>query len=238
MSREIVGVISARMGSTRLSGKVMMPILGRPMLELLIERVKRSKLLDQIIVATTTNKTDDCVYELAKKMRVGVFRGSERDVLGRVIEAGKKYGADIVVRLTGDNPLIDPKYIDKGIKIFLSGDYDYVANDNIELTMPRGFDVEVVTLTGLKQVQRKTNNPWIHEHVTLYFYKNPNKFKLKAFGPDKENLKFAKWHLAVDAEEDLKLVGRIFETLYPQNPCFTYEDVVSLLEESIPEKRF
>jgi spore coat polysaccharide biosynthesis protein SpsF len=145
-TKKVVGVITARMTSTRLAGKVMAPILGKPMLELLVERVKRSKLLDQIVVATTENKIDDCVFETAKRLGVGFFRGSEPDVLGRIIKAGEKYGAEIVVRLTGDNPLVDPYYIDKGIKIFLSGKYDYVANDNIKLTMERGFDVEIVTL--------------------------------------------------------------------------------------------
>lgn len=224
----VVGIIAARMGSKRLPGKVMTPILGRPMLQLLIERVKRAKSLDRIVVATTKNKEDDVVAQLARNLGVGVYRGSEKDVLGRVIKASEKFGGKIVVRLTGDNPLVDPEYIDKGVKVFLTGEYDYVANDNVKLTMPRGMDVEIVTLTNLKKVNKKTKAADIHEHVTLYFHKHPQEFRLKAFGPDKK-IPINGLHLAVDTEEDLQLVRKIFKKLYPSNPKFNYQDIINLL---------
>lgn len=225
---KVVGIISARMGSTRLPGKTLAPILGRPVLSLLIERVKRAKTVDEIVVATTINSEDDCIYELAGKMGIGRFRGSETDVLGRVIGAMEAYHGDTLVRLTGDNPLTDPVYIDKGVKLFLTGRYDYVANDNIELTMPRGLDVEVVFLKELKKVNENTSDAAVHEHVTLFFHQHPKKFRLKAFGPSK-NKRLEGWHLAVDTAEDLALIRKIFELLYPTNPKFGYEDIVDLL---------
>lgn len=229
MRPKVVAIISARMTSTRRPGKVMAPIMGKPMLELLLERVKRAQLIDQIVIATTTNETDDCVANLTKKLGVACFRGSEHDVLGRVLLAARKYKGDVIVRLTGDNPLIDPLYIDKGIKIFLSGKYDYVANDNVQLTMPRGFDVEIFSTKSLAEVNQITNDKDIHEHVTLYFWKHPEKYKLKSFGPDKRNDKAAKLHLAVDTEEDLTLIRKIFKALSVKNPNFSYEDVIDLL---------
>lgn len=225
---KVMAVISARMDSKRLPGKVMAQILGRSILSLLIERVKRAKTVDEIVVATTTNVDDDKIAALAKKEGINVFRGSEKDVLGRVLTTAKKYQADVIVRLTGDNPLTDPVYIDKGVKLFLTGKYDYVANDNVELTMPRGLDVEIFSVKSLEKVSRLTKNPDDREHVTRFFFRHPKMFRLKAFGPPKKD-RMDGWHLAVDTEQDLKFVRKIFETLYPQNPNFNYRDIIELL---------
>lgn len=225
---KVVVVISARMGSKRFLGKVMASILGRPILFLLIERVKKAKTVDEIVVATTVKPEDDKIAFLAKKAGVKVFRGSETDVLGRVLLAAKKYQGEIIVRLTGDNPLTDPVYIDKGVKLFLTGKYDYVANDNVELTMPRGLDVEIFSLKSLEKVSRMTKNPDDREHVTRYFYQHPKMFRVKAFGPPKKD-RLEGWHLAVDTEQDLRFVKKIFEELYPKNPNFGYQDILDLL---------
>lgn len=225
---KVVVVISARMGSKRFPGKVMAQILGRPVLSLLIERVKKAKTVDEIVVATTTKTEDNKIVDLAKKESVKSFRGSETDVLERVLAAAKKYHGDIVVRLTGDNPLTDPVYIDKGVKLFLTGNYDYISNDNIELTMPRGLDVEIFTLKSLEKVSRITKDPGDREHVTRFFYQHPKMFRLKAFGPPKKD-RLLGWHLAVDTKEDSELIRIIFEALYPKNPDFNYQDIVDLL---------
>ena len=228
-TEKIVGVIAARMGSKRRPGKVMSTILGTPMLQLLIERVKRAKYLDHIVVATTKNKKDDVVAQLARNLGVGEYRGSETDVLGRVLKAAEKYDGKIIVRLTGDNPLTDPLYIDKGVKIFLTGKYDYVGNTGIELTMPRGFDVEVVATEKLREAAKLVKDRDSREHVTLYFRRHPEKFRLKAFGPVKKD-RVSNLHLAVDTEKDLRLIRQIFEKLYKDNPTFDYGDVIGLLD--------
>lgn len=228
---KVVAVISARMASRRFPGKVMAQILGRPVLSLLIERAKRAKTVDEIVVGTTTKSEDDRIAVLAKREGVEVFRGSESDVLGRVLAAAKECQADVVVRLTGDNPLTDPIYIDKGVKLFSTGKYDYVANDNIELTMPRGMDVEVFSTNNLDKISRITKNPDDREHVTRFFFLHPKIFRLKAFGPPKKD-RLPGWHLAVDTEQDLRFVKKIFEELYPKNPNFGYQDILDLLIKS------
>ena len=227
---KVVAVISARMASKRFPGKVMAKILGRPILSLLIERVKMARYLDEIVVATTTNAEDDVVADLAKQESVKTFRGSETDVLGRILVAVKECGGDIVVRLTGDNPLTDPAYIDKGIKLFLSGRYDYVANDNIELTMPRGMDVEVFSVNNLDKINRITKNTDDREHVTRFFYQHPKMFRLKAFGPDNK-ISIANLHLAVDTKQDLEFVREIFEEIYPKNSNFGYQAIINFLNK-------
>lgn len=229
MKKLVLAVVCARTGSKRMPNKVMATILGRPILSLLIERVKRAKTVDEIVVATTAKKEDDKIAVLANKENVKVFRGSESDVLDRVLQAAKRYRGEIVARLTGDNPLIDHIYIDKGLKLFLSGKYDYVANDNIELTMPRGLDVEIFSVKSLEKVSRMTKNPDDREHVTKFFYWHPEMFRLKSFGPPKKDRLFG-WHLAVDTKEDLERVRKIFEALYPQKPDFDYQDIVNLLK--------
>ena len=225
---KVVAVISARMASKRFPGKAMMPILGRPVLSLLIERVKRAKTVDEIVVATTTKSEDDRIAVLAEKQGVKVFRGSENDVLGRLLAAAKKYHGDILVRLTGDNPLTDPVYIDKGLKLFLTGNYDYVSNDNVELTMPRGMDVEVFSVKSLEKISRITKNPDDREHVTRFFYQHPKMFRLKAFGPD-EKISITNLHLAVDTKQDLGFVRKIFKDIYPRNSNFGYRDIIDFL---------
>ena len=230
MKKSVIAIISARMGADRLPGKVVAPIMGRSVLSLLIERVKRARTVDEIVVATTTNAEDDRIAVLAEKEGVKVFRGSEKDVLGRVLAAARKCHGDIVVRLTGDNPLTDPDYIDKGVKLFLSGKYDYVANDNVELTMPRGLDVEIFSVKDLEKISRMTSDPDDREHVTRFFYRHPKEFRLKAFGPSEKD-RLEGWHLAVDTKEDLDRVRRIFEALYPQNKDFSYQDIVNLLNQ-------
>lgn len=226
---KVAAVIAARMGARRLPGKVLAPIMGRPILSLLIERVKRAKNIDGIVVATTVKQEDDKIAVLGRKEGVKVFRGSEKDVLRRVLMAAKKYHGDIVVRLTGDNPLTDPAYIDKGVKLFLTGKYDYVANDNIELTMPRGLDVEIFSVKSLEKISRITKNPDDREHVTRFFYQHPKIFRLKAFGPPKKDWLPGR-HLAVDTREDLGRVRKIFEALYPKDKDFDYQDIVNLLK--------
>lgn len=230
MKKFVIAIISARMGASRLPGKVMAKILERSILSLLIERVKRARMVDKIVVATTVRSEDDKIAVLARKEGVKVFRGSEKDVLGRVLAVAIKYQADVIVRLTSDNPLTDPVYIDKGIKLFLTGKYDYVANDNIELTMPRGLDVEVFSVKSLKKINKLTKNPDDREHVTRFLYRHPEMFRLKAFGPPKKD-RLPGWHLAVDTGEDLERARKIFEALYPQKKNFSYQDINNLLNQ-------
>jgi len=227
---KIVAIIEARMGSTRLPGKVMKPILGKPVLEFLIERLKNVKLLDEIIVATTTNKEDKAIEDLTKKLKVKCFRGSEKDCLGRVLKAAKSIKADLIVETLGDCPLTDPKIIEKCIKTFLSGKYDYLNNALIH-TFPNGLDVQVYPTKLLEEVDLLTDDPLDREHVTYYIYTHPEKYKIKILKATGE-LNWPKLAITLDTLEDYKLIKIIFENLYTKNKKFSALDIVRFLHNN------
>lgn len=222
-----VAVIEARMASTRLPGKVLRPILGRPMLALLIERVSAASLVHQVVVATTTNPDDDAIQALAETLGVGCYRGSEEDVLNRVLEAAQKFSADLIVEITGDCPLTDPGVIDSVISAFQAHTCDYASNI-LKRTFPRGLDVQVFPTRVLEEVARLTDDPVDHEHVSLYMYEHPDRFSLLNV---ESTLDPAWWdlRLTVDTAEDLQLVTEIFARLYPGKALFSLEEVIRLL---------
>ena len=227
---KVVATIEVRMKSSRLPGKVLLPIMGKPMLQLMIERLKYSKKLDEIVVATTTNPADDKIAALAKRLEVGWYRGSEADVLTRVLEAATKYQADLIVELTGDCPLVDPAMIDEMIEDFQRNRVDYLANNTIKQLIPRGFDIQVFPVKVLEEVARLTNDPFDRENVSLYIYEHPEKFRIKEWGPEK-NLQRNDLRLTVDTARDFELVKRVFHLLYTKTPNFTLTDTVSIFEQ-------
>lgn len=225
---KIVCFIEARFRATRLPGKVLKPILGKPMLELMIERLKRARTIDGIVVATTDQPADDGIAELAQRLNVGVFRGSENDVLARVLGAARAYQAAVIVETTGDCPLLDPAIIDKVVADFRLGGADFVSN-TLEYTTPRGTDVRVFTTNALDEINRSSNDPADHEHVSLHFWEHPEKYRLRNVRTDLGQ-ETAQLRLTVDTLEDLELVSRIYEELYFSNPEFTLTDVLDLLK--------
>lgn len=227
-------IIEARMRSSRLPGKVLKPILGKPLLERMIERVKRARTIDEIVVATTDAAGDEPLVELASRLGVGSFRGSEDDVLLRVLEASKAYGGDIIVETPGDFPLIDPAMIDKAVADFKIGNIDYVVNE-MEYCLLPGSDVRVFTTAGLDEVNRLTQDPADHEHVSIYFHEHRDRYRVRVVSTDLKP-SFDKVRLAVDHPEDFQVVNHIFEELYPKNPAFSMGDVYELLNRK-PELR-
>jgi len=225
---KIAAIIEARMTSSRLPGKIVRPIMGRPTLELLIERLLRSRYLNSIVIATTSNDTDDATENLAKRLRVGCYRGSEDDVLDRVLKAAQTYNIDVIVEITGDCPLIDPAVIDKLLAIYLEGDYDFVAN-TLKETYPNGLDTRIFSRKILEDVAELTQDPVDHEHVSLYIFEHPERYNL--FNME-SNLPEKFWgaRLTVDTIEDFEVISRIFEELYPKKPAFSLEDIINLLE--------
>jgi spore coat polysaccharide biosynthesis protein SpsF len=161
-----VATIEARMTSSRLPGKILKGFNRKTALGRLVERARKAKLVDEVVVATTTNPQDDAVESWARKVGISIYRGSEEDVLLRVLEAARFYKADIIVELTGDCPLLDPVLIDQVIDAYLEGDFDYVSN-NKERSFARGFDVQVFSRDVLEEVNRLTDDPADHEHVSL-----------------------------------------------------------------------
>ncbi|WP_153732397.1 cytidylyltransferase domain-containing protein [Sporosarcina obsidiansis] len=226
---KIVATIQARMTSTRLPGKVLKKVMDKTLLEYQLERVSRSQLINEIIVATTTNETDDPIVNLCKQLGYTTYRGSEEDVLSRYYEAAMNAKADVVVRLTSDCPLIDPAVIDKVIELFIDNcpKVDYVSN-TLERTYPRGMDTEVMSMNALIKAYREATLKRDREHVTAYIYSNKNKYSLLNL-KSPEVLSQYRW--TVDTIEDFELIQRILMKLYPSNNNFSQKDIIDLLNK-------
>jgi len=216
------------MRSSRLPGKVLMPIMGVPMLALMIERLKNARMIDDIVVATTDNGSEDPIAKLADEMGVGCFRGSEEDVLLRVLKAAQHFEADIIVETTGDCPLNDPAIVDKVVADYRIGGADFVSN-TLDYTTPIGTDVRVFSTESLAEIERVSQDPADREHVSLHYWENPEKYRLRnvrtEIPPEVKDLR-----LTVDTPEDFELISRVFEELYPTNPAFSLWDIVELFE--------
>ncbi len=228
---QVVAIIQARMGSTRLPGKVLKPILGKPMLERMLERVKQAKLLDTIVVATSTKKTDYPIVQLTNKLGILSFRGSETDVLDRYYQAAKKFQADIVVRLTADCPLIDPQLIDAVVTVLRNDHLDYASNRVPIPLVPSGFDAEALTFKTLTAIHSLAKSAYDREHVVPYIHTHLDKFKTKTPPLPKKPL-HPNLHLSVDTQTDLDKIRKIYTQLYPVNSKFSFADVINLVSQS------
>lgn len=231
----IAAIVQARMGSTRLGGKVMMEVLGKPLLQHMIERLHHSQYLEDIIIATTIDKKDDNIMALCEKIGVKTFRGSEEDVLDRYYNATKQYNVDIIVRMTSDCPLIDPKVVDRVIKYYFDNkdEFDFVSNMHPP-TFPDGLDVEVIPFKTLKKAWQEAKKSYEREHVSPYIWDNPKMFKIGNVAyTDELHLK-ERWTL--DYEEDYFFIKRVFEELYSKRNIFYMEDILELLNRK-PEIR-
>lgn len=214
------------MTSTRLPGKVLEPILGEPMIGRQIERLRRSALLDDLVVATSVDPSDDPLVAYLTSLDVPVVRGSLDDVLGRFISVVDEFAPDVVVRLTADCPLASPAVLDRVVAAFTASSVDYASN-TLEPTWPDGVDVEVVTSDALRWVHENSDDRHEHEHVTLGVYRRPEQFRcLNVAGS--LDLSALRW--TVDNAEDLAFVREVYAELYPSSPEFDVEDVLELLE--------
>lgn len=222
----MLAILQARTSSTRLPGKVLKRILGRPMLWHHIERIKKAANLDDIVVATSDQSEDDAIEELCRNSKVACFRGDLNDVLDRYYRAASKYSAQTVVRLTGDCPLADPEVIDLGIDFFLKHDFDYVSNC-VERSYPIGLDVEIFKFSCLEEAWGEAILPSQREHVTSFIQDDPGKYKVGHFKND-QDLSHHRW--TVDEPADFEFVKRVYELLYDDNPAFTTADILDLLE--------
>jgi len=220
-------IVQARMTSTRLPGKVVMPILNKPLLAYQIERMRRVNLADEIVIATTVNDEDQPIINLCNELAVPYFRGSECNVLERYYEASRKHNATTIVRLTSDCPLIDPVIVDKVIGFYNENknDYDYVSNV-LQRTYPRGLDVEVFSFKTLGQVFQDATALSDKEHVTAFIYRHPEKYRL---GNVSNTEDYSRYRWTVDTSEDFQLVHKIIEYLYPIKPNFALQDCIDLM---------
>lgn len=222
----IVAIIQARMGSTRLPGKVMRNICGRTMLARVVQRASHSKLIDQIVIATTAKVSDNPVVAECDHLNVSVFRGDEQDVLDRYYQAATAYDAEAIVRITSDCPLIEPEVVDQAIRAFLNEHPDYASN-TLEVTYPRGLDAEVMTMEALTKAWQKATEPYQRIHVTPYIYQNPGQFKLFSI-MNEADYSYYRW--TVDTQDDLDFVRAVYSRLGTID-TFTWKDVLSILEK-------
>jgi len=223
----IIAIVQARMGSTRLPGKVLLNLEDKTVLEHVVERIRSSKYVDDIVVATTISKDDLRIVELCANLRISVYCGSEDDVLDRYYQAAKLFKADNVVRITSDCPVIDPKIIDDAITLHSKNDVNYTSN-TLKETYPDGQDVEVFTFTSLRTAWKDAKLASEREHVTPYIRNNPDIFKHASL-EYKEDFSQKRWTL--DNAEDLEFLRLIYKYLYNKNPLFNMDDILALIDE-------
>jgi spore coat polysaccharide biosynthesis protein SpsF len=224
----VIASVEARMGSSRLPGKVLADVCGKPALMRLIDRLKHTATLDGIVVATTQQPEDDPVKHLAHEAGVACFRGSEDDVLNRVVGAHRMMQSEIVVEVTGDCILIDPEVIDLGVNTFLANDIDVVANV-AQLSFPMGVDVQVFRFSILADVEASIKDPAVREHVSLYFYEHPDRYRIfHLLAPKRYHA--PEQRLMLDYPEDLDLIRQIYRRLEPRyGEAFGTPEILELL---------
>lgn len=226
MSKRVVAIIQAHMSSSRLPGKIMKDLCGQPELFRMLERVRHSVLLDDIVVATSTLPCDDLIVQKCAEWGVHTFRGSDSDVLSRYYGAAQMYPADVYVRMTSDCPLLDPRYVDATIGYFLKNDFRYVsnANDQVPATFPLGMGCEVFTAELLEEDFRNATEGYEHEHVTPYMY-----WKQSSLGAYSYRENVSNYRITLDTPEDYEVISRIYNALYQPGNYFTLEQIIEYL---------
>ncbi len=220
----IVALLQARYSSTRLPGKVLKPILGQPMLARQIERLRRARACQTLVVATSDHPEDSAIAELCRSLGVACHRGSLTDVLDRMYQAALPYSPSHVVRLTGDCPLADWTVIDRVVDLAMEGDYDYASN-TIPPTFPDGLDVEVMRFQSMQTAWREATLPSEREHVCPFLHTRPERFRLGNLS-NPQDLSGLRW--TVDEPADFDFVSAVYEALYPGNSAFTTADILDL----------
>ena len=221
-----VAIVQARMTSARLPGKVLTDLGGQPVLARVLNRVARARMIGDIVVATTTQTSDDVLAETCAERGWHSFRGNEIDVLDRYYHAAKAYKADNIVRVTADCPLVEPEVIDLVVGTLLETNYDYASNV-LKRTYPRGLDVEAMTCTCLSRAWHETSEPWHRAHVTPYVYLNPGKFRLASVTGDAD---FSAHRWTVDTPQDLEFVKAVYNRL-GNDDAFSWRDVLRIVAE-------
>lgn len=226
----IGAIIQARMRSSRLPGKVMLKVKNKSLLEHMISRVIHSKTIDKIIIATSNESSDNAIEKFCQENRVDCYRGSEDDVLARYYEAAKQFSLDIIVRLTGDTPLIDPLVIDKVVRYYQNNSFDYVSNVfPLPRTYPDGYNVEVFSFDILQKTHLEAKRPSDREHVTNFICMQPDLFSIGKVNHENDVSKF---RLNLDYREDYLLIEQVINNLYSEHHTFTLDDIIKFLNEN------
>ena len=229
---DIVTVIQTRTGSSRLPNKALLPLMDKPLFVRQVERVLASNLAGTVIVATTTNASDDAIENICASERLNCFRGSEDDLLDRHFQCALQYHADIVIKIPSDCPLIDPKIIDKVIEYYLNNSFqfDYVSNLH-PATYPDGNDVEIISMKTLTKAWQNATKKLEREHTTPYIWESPELFRIGNVVMESGEDYSMSHRWTVDYFEDYQFVKKVYEEMFPSNPLFSYKDVLSLLKQ-------
>lgn len=224
----ILGVIQARMDSTRLPGKVLLPILNKPVLAHIYERLKFATKIDEICISTSTKPSDDSIINFAENTGIKFFRGSDENLISRHLNAAKHFGADAIVRITADNPLIDPKIIDQLVDLFEKNpSIDFVNNNKVR-TFPVGLDAEVIPIKTLEKFFPISENQIFYEYfIGMHIFEHPESFK--SLGLELKEPKLLRWTL--DFPEDYEFIKQIYTYLYHPGKIFYMDDILSLLDK-------
>ncbi len=223
----IGAIIQARIKSTRLHGKILKTLpfnTNNTVLDNVIERVKQSKLINKIVIATTTDVADNPIINIAENQNVSYFRGDETDVLSRYYHSAKENNIDVVIRITSDCPCLDPKLLDMMIDKFLENNVDYIRFDQ-EFDYPRGYDIEVLSIESLEKVYHEAKEKYEREHVTPYFYLT-NKFKIMKVKAEPKYIR-SDIRVTLDTLEDYYVLCSLYDSLYDKNKFFGIDDVIS-----------
>jgi len=223
-----VAIIQARVGSTRLPNKVFLELAGKPLIWHVCNRLKKSTRIDKIVLATTVSKADYALAEWAIENEISLFRGSEDDVLSRYYHAAFEAKADVITRITADDPFKDAHVIDKVVDLLTKNKLDFAFN-NYPPSFPEGLDTEVFTFQALEKAYLNSVDPFEREHVTQYFYRNREMFKMEnlSYG---ENISHLRW--TIDREEDYRMAKRVYDNLYTENKMFWMEDILEFLKRN------
>jgi spore coat polysaccharide biosynthesis protein SpsF len=231
---KVVIIVQARTGSTRLPGKILKKVEGRPLLSYQIERLRKVENANELVIATTTKSNDDEIVSLCDSMKCSYFRGSEHNVLSRYYNAAIKFKADCIVRINSDCPLIDYSVVEEIIEYYINNfpNYDYVSNI-LEKSYPIGMHTEIFSFDALNIANKKSFDKDEREHVTPYIYRNKDIFKLKSIKMFKD---LSDYRLTVDYPEDFEVIKKIISDIYPKKKYFNMHDIVSYLDDNIELK--
>ena len=219
-----VAIVQARMGSTRLPGKVLLDLGGDTVLARVLSRVRRCRMVNQVLVATSVDAADDVIEEECRRLVTTVFRGSQSDVLDRYYRAAEESKAEVIVRVTADCPLLDPEICDRTIRAFVEARPDYASN-TLERSYPRGLDTEVIARSALVRAWCEAKEPFQREHVTPYIHQHPEQFRLVSVRGERDHSRY-RWTL--DTPEDLEFLRRVYSSL-GDSEGISFHDVLAFL---------
>ena len=231
MKKKIGCIIQARLNSKRFPGKILMPVSNKSLLQYQLERLKKLKSLNSLIVATTRSKQDDQIKRIVRSQKLTIYRGDENNVLKRYYECAKIYKLSIIIRITADCPLIDIKYVDKLLQFFLKNNYDYLSNLDLNY-LPDGFHCEIFNFKSLEKAYKSAKSKFDKEHVTSFLWSNPKIFSIFHYRGKKLKYHSKKIRLTLDYFEDYILIKKIFDNLYKKNKFFSLSQILQFLNKN------